>query len=62
MAKNFLPSLVTKVTTDMQTVYENVSLASDKPALPTRAGVITDPAFAVPLTAEEKLILHHTRR
>jgi hypothetical protein len=57
MTNDLLPALMTKVTTDMQTVYENVSLTPDKPGDPIRAGVISDPAFAVPLTPEEKQIL-----
>ena len=54
MAKNLLPPLITKITTDMQAVYENVSLAVDKEMPPMRVGVISDPAYAPPLTPEEK--------
>jgi hypothetical protein len=52
-----LPGIITKATTDMESLYENISLAPDLPAGPLRVGVIPGPASVAPKDPQEKRYL-----
>ena len=52
-----LPAIITKVTTDMQGVLANISMASDVPESPIRLGVIPPPNSASTPDSGEKRVL-----
>jgi len=56
-ATDLLPGILTKITSDMQTLYENIYLTPDTAPESVEVGVIPGPDSVAPADAEEKKIL-----
>lgn len=56
-ATDLLPTILTKITSDMQTLYENISLTPDTAPESIEVGVIPGPSSVTPPDAGEKKIL-----